>query len=421
MHEVYPLDIRRAVAANVMPQNAIFDDVGALNIDPLTRELLALIAASPEPLMLEDLRWLSSSDDQNPIVLDTRLSSIAYLVVDDGLGFRPVHDVTANDLRASLATRTALHKFVSLRLAQFFVRTKRYKAAFDLYRQFDHRKALSAAHRAASQAAVEERLGHTIAPLEFIADAKRNAGERLSLAITLLSLAQAYDAVGKTSESAAALAEAETVGTQINDETLLQLIRDQRLIGRVRRELRPTDLTGLREVRERYKREAQLADSARLAVEEGAILISVGEHEASIPILREARTDFLAVEDTYGVYVATRNLIGSLNMVDGGQNEAEQLLQGIQGQSQGLGQLRERAWMCNILARRYRLDGLLDKAVAVAQEAIDIGGRLGDPYVTALNRIGLGNALRQKGELAAALASFKECGREAQERSNATK
>ena len=84
-------------------------------------------------------------------------------------------------------------------------------------------------------------------------------------------------------------------------------------------------------------------------------------------------------------------------------NEAEQLLQSIEGQTQGLGQLRERAWMCNILARRYRLDGLLDNAVTVAQEAIDIGGRLGDPYVVALNRIGLGNALRAKGDLRAAL------------------
>ena len=59
--------------------------------------------------------------------------------------------------------------------------------------------------------------------------------------------------------------------------------------------------------------------------------------------------------------------------------------------------------MCNILARRYRLDGLLDNAVTVAQEAIDIGGRLGDPYVVALNRIGLGNALRAKGDLRVAL------------------
>lgn len=358
MNEVYPLDIRRAVAASVIPHQEIFDDVGATNLDPETRELLALISASPEPLTLGDLGCLSSSEDSNFVTIDQRLSSISYLVVDDGLGYRPVHDDIASDLRTSLSKRPGLLKFVSLRLAQFFVRTKRHMAAFELYRQFDQSKALKAAHRAASQAAVEGRLAHTIHPLEFIAHAKRDGGERLSLAINLISLAQAYESVGNAAKSNTTLAEAEVIATQIEDDALLQLVHDQRLVARVRRELRPADLAALREMRARYKSEGQVADSARLAIEEGAILISIGDHQASIPVLREARSVFLDLEDSYGVYIATRNLIVSLNMVDGGQSEAEHLLQAIQGQSRGVGQLRERAWMCNVLARRYRLDGL---------------------------------------------------------------
>jgi hypothetical protein len=174
--EVLPLDIRRTVAGSVTPQHLIFDDVAAGTPAPQTRELLALIVASPEPLTLEDLRQLSSSEDENPVVIDGRLTSISYLVVDDGLGFRPVHETIAADLRASLARRPALHKFVSLRLAQFLLRTKRYMAAFELYRQFDKDKALRAAYRASSQAAVEGRPAHTIPPLEFIADTKRRRG-----------------------------------------------------------------------------------------------------------------------------------------------------------------------------------------------------------------------------------------------------
>jgi tetratricopeptide (TPR) repeat protein len=414
MDTVYPLDIRRILAANVMLQQHIFDDVGAVELEPQTRELLALIAASPEPLTLQDLRRLSSSEDQNPIVIDERLSAISYLVIDDGLGFRPVHDDIASDLRAALSRRPALHKFVSLRLAQFFARAKRHMAAFELYRHFDPERALRVAYRAGSQAQVEGRLAHSIPPLEFIANAKRRSGERLDLGIVLLSIAQAYESIGNTGSASAALTEAETVATQIDDEPMLQLIKDQRLIGRVRRELRPADLAALREVRSRYKAEGRTADAARLAIEEGALLISTGDHQESIPPLREARAAFLETDDTYGVYVATRNLIASLNMVEGGQSEAEQLLQSIEGQTQGLGQLRERAWMCNILARRYRLDGLLDNAVAVAQEAIAIGAKLGEPYVVALNRIALGNAFRAKGDFRSALEAYKECGREAQ-------
>jgi hypothetical protein len=101
-------------------------------------------------------------------------------------------------------------------------------------------------------------------------------------------------------------------------------------------------------------------------------------------------------------------------MVAGGEKEAEALLQMLAQESQGSTQLRERAWMCNILARRHRIDGRLDDAIAVAREAIEIGGKLGDPYVVALNRIGLGNALREKGDLERALESFRQSGKEAQ-------
>jgi tetratricopeptide (TPR) repeat protein len=70
--------------------------------------------------------------------------------------------------------------------------------------------------------------------------------------------------------------------------------------------------------------------------------------------------------------------------------------------------------MCNILARRYRLDGMIDKAITVAQEAIDIGHKLRDPFIVTINRVGLGNALREKGDFEAALQSYNTCSREAQ-------
>jgi tetratricopeptide (TPR) repeat protein len=100
-------------------------------------------------------------------------------------------------------------------------------------------------------------------------------------------------------------------------------------------------------------------------------------------------------------------------MLEGGRAEAEHLLRELEGDDYGFDKLRERAWICNILARRYRYDGRLDDAVAAAQEAIDIGRNLGDPYLVALNRVALGNALDQKDDLSGALECFKESSREA--------
>jgi tetratricopeptide (TPR) repeat protein len=410
--DILPLAIRREAAAQHSPEYLVFDDVGNVGPNPVTREILALIVASPEPLMLEDLVRLSSADE-TAVTLDGHLASISFLLVDDGLGFRPVHDEIADELRRSLARRPALERLVSLRLAQFFAKARRYLAAFSLYRSFDKPRALRVAYRAAIQATHEGRFGLAIEPLQFIVEEKKASGERLDFVFALISLSQAQDIVGETANASAAQTEAEEVANAVGDHDLIQRVADQSLLRRVRHQLRPEDLVALRAVRQRYREAGRVSDSARLAAEEGSILISIGDHENSIPVLREARDGFLEVEDNYGIYVATRNLIASLNMIDGGQAEAEQLLQSLK--DNGISRsLRERAWMCNILARRYRLDNRLEDAISVAQEAIDIGKQLNDPYVVSLNRIALGNALRQNGNLTEALASFRESGKEAQ-------
>jgi tetratricopeptide (TPR) repeat protein len=411
--DILPLAIRREAAAQHSPDYLIFDEVGNVGPNPVTRELLALIIASPEPLTLEDMVELSSADEI-AVTVDGHLASISFLLVDDGLGFRPVHHEIAGELRRSLARRPALERLVSLRLAHFFAKAGRYLAAFTLYRSFDRSRALRVAYRAAIQATHEGRFGLAIEPLQFIVEEKKAGGERLDLAFALLSLSQAQDIVGETANANATLTEAEGVANAVGDPDLMLVVADQALLRRVRHQLRPEDLTALRAIRQRYREAGRVSDSARLAVEEGSILISIGDHENSIPVLREARAGFLEVEDNYGIHIATRNLIASLNMIDGGHVEAEQLLQSLRDDGVSHNQLRERAWMCNILARRYRLDNRLEDAVSVAREAIDIGKQLDDPYVVSLNRVALGNALRRKGNLAEALASFRESGREAQ-------
>lgn len=410
--EVLPLDIRKEAAARSVPQYLVFDDFEGVKPDPKTRELLAFIVASPEPLTLEELSLLTSFEE-SAVQLDDHLADLSFLLVDDGLGFRPAHDEIADDLRESLLRRPALRKFVSLRLAQFFAKARRYLPAFALYQEFDAKRALQMAYRAASQASVEGRFALALRPTEFIVSERRASGHRLELATSLIALSQAYEIVGNRTASKTAIEEAERIGNELEDADLKQAVADQKLVRKVRYDLRPEDFAALAEIRQRYKALGRLSDSARLANEEGAILISIGQESKAVPVLREAREDFLKLDDQYGVYVATRNLIASLNMRTDGQNEAEKLLRSLEKSPSDGARVRERAWMCNILARRYRLDGRLEDAVAVAREAIEIGEKIGDPYVVALNRIGLGNALREKGDLDAALEEYQRCGKEA--------
>lgn len=297
---VLPIDIRRA-AAESSSQNTIFDDVVGASADAKSRELLAFLCVSPDPLELSDLMKLASVAEAGVVELESRLANLSFLVVDDGLGYRLVHDKLAEELRAKLDTRPALKKFVSLRLAQFFVAARRYEPAFLLYRGIDRKRALPNALRAASQAAVEGRLSHSIPMLEFIAEERRKEGERIELVVALLSLAQACDVSGDWKRSAEIIQEARTVAEAIGDTSTSQTVEDHALLAKIRHDLKPSDLESLRAIRERYRAEGRIYEAARLAAEEGSILLSVGDHTGAVPVLRDAVAAFREVGDNYGL------------------------------------------------------------------------------------------------------------------------
>lgn len=403
-----PLDIRRRVSP---PATLVFDSADGVEGDAVTQELLAYVVAATEALTLDDLCKLCSSS--NPVELEGRLSTLSDIIVDDGSGFRLVHEDFTQELRQALARRAGLHRFVLQRLGLRFAKSRRYAAAFKAYQTFDAPRALANARRAAWQASSEGRFTHSIEPFQYIIDAQRREGERTGLALTLLALAQAFDASGDHKRAIAAIDEATQIGDALQDDDLRQIVSDQRLIRRVRQELRPDDLAALRKVRARYEEEGRSADASRLAIEESVVLISVHRYDEAIAILRKAKSTFEWSGDRYGVQVAIQNLITCLNMIEGGAFEAEQLLTELESTSTSLGRLRRRAWMCNMLTRRYRRDSQLDLAIATAREAIEIATKLEDRYLAALNRIGLGNALRQSGNLQGAIDAFKEASREA--------
>jgi len=403
-----PIDVRKVVAASVAPPETIFKEVEGVQQSSRIREMLAFLVRSPEPLSLDDLMQLSASSDARAVEIDEALLSLKSVVVNDGLGYRIVHEELGGDLSNALAARKGLDRFVSLRLGQLFSKTRRHLSAFIVYRPFDSDKALKSAQRAARQMAVEGRLAQSIPALEFVAEYHRENALRFDLAFDLLALHQSYDAAGRPNDAKMALSDARGCAEATNDKELLQVIDDQILVQQVRHQLKPTDLEALREIRKRYKDQGREQEAARLAIEESAILISINDGEGAVPILRDALTTFETTGDRYGAYVAIRNLISSLSMTPEGQPEAEQLLTKLDDIRIGRDRKRERAWICNMQARRYRLDGLVDDALAAASEAIAIGEELGEKNLIALNRIGQGNAQRDKGLLKEALETYKK-------------
>jgi tetratricopeptide (TPR) repeat protein len=75
----------------------------------------------------------------------------------------------------------------------------------------------------------------------------------------------------------------------------------------------------------------------------------------------------------------------------------------------------ERALLCNLFARRARQAGNASEAESFSREAVAIGQKLSDRRLTALNRINLGNALRDQDRLGEAIDQYKLADTEAHE------
>ena len=120
---------------------------------------------------------------------------------------------------------------------------------------------------------------------------------------------------------------------------------------------------------------------------------------------------FVEVGDEYGARLAKRNVAAAL--IGSDDPEGEALLAEISREERP-GSLRNRAWLCNVMSRSLRRRGDPKGAQSLAEEAVDIGKRLGDPFVVATNSINAGNCLRDQGLLAEALTAYESAAKEAQ-------
>ena len=105
---------------------------------------------------------------------------------------------------------------------------------------------------------------------------------------------------------------------------------------------------------------------------------------------------FRLVEDEYGEVTAKKNLVTALTKGNGEPLEIESLSKELEAYRFGTNSSRDRAWFCSLRTRQCRLAGELKQAFAYAAEVIEIAEKLGDSRLVALNRINLGNVLRDQ-------------------------
>jgi tetratricopeptide (TPR) repeat protein len=379
-----------------------------------TRELVTYLAFAPAPLSAQTLIELRGQDNYGIEDLELDISDARKLIDDSPRGYRLVHDEIAHHIAQQTRLSPQRLKFYVTRLSRSLAKAGRYNYAYQVARAAADGSERVFALRALRQSTMDgdwkvaiaiatTLLSHAATP------ELRDEAFRLSI-----QLSYGLELTGNVKRADELLESAKSLSNSL-DQNARDFMSEVEVATRARRTLNTGSVAALREIYDRYGANSRLWDQARVGLELAAIYMAAKEFLRSIEVLRPTLATFVEAGDEYGVDITQRNLASSLIAQDSDSLEGAALLQEIMRRNSTAEEpRRERAWLCNILARQHRKQKRLDEAHVAASEAIEIGESLGDEYLKAINLTNLGNVLSDKGDLARAVEAYHQSGAAAQ-------
>jgi len=372
--------------------------------DPQDQEILAYVAMSPLPLHVDDILSLLGAGSPGDIFAG--IERLRPYVRDQVLGYSLLHDHLGETLRQRLRERLHQYAYYAKRLAKHFGEKQDAVNAFLVLDEAGDPSALQYVNRATFDAIRHGNVDQALRILDRKLHAEEEAGDNQEAVMTLLTMAQVKEEAGSADEARdlaeRALARAESLA----DAALTLRAREVRASCLVRQSLDPQALDELTELRGIYDSEGDLWSCARLDLAKGAILIRMKRYREAETHTRTCLSLFDKIGDEYGCSLAKRNLTSILAESDDNEEEVEALVAGFSVTSPESGNLRERAWFCNLMVRKCRRSEEYSRAAEYGQEAIAIGETLGDLNLVALNRVCLGNVYRDKENYDKAFAEY---------------
>jgi len=356
------------------------------------QELISYVALSDGNLPLSEASLATGWKLRN--VLQT--SSLgSHFLRQTEIGFQLRHSHQREVVRSVLEQEPMRRKYLQRRLARALNKRQSPLRAFHLLEAFGDPEALRFAPAALFEAAVggDNKSILKITKRRLSAEKSLEASDRVAL---LLSKSFAERQGGADDESAVTLEEARIAAKDSGSNELIREVRFLELYEAVYRSLREEDILELEAIVNSVDRAENPFTRARYAVDLSALYMHLNQHEKAAERAREALELFRLVEDEYGEATAKKNLVSALTKGDGDPVEIEKLSRELKAYRVETDSVRDRAWFCNLRTRQCRLAGELEQAFAYASEAIEIAKKLGDTRLVALNRINLGNVLRDQ-------------------------
>lgn len=402
-----PLYLRYAVSgdAAVAPSSIEeYEKEHWLRLPQKAKELVTHVMLADQPLPMDSIARLIGVDSVE--ALGAPLTSARHLLREERGGFVVFHDHLRQTLRTLLAENPAKHAYYANRLAEQLKVDGDYVGAFLALDRAGDPKAVKLAQRAAFQAQVRGDVRAAVRILEARWKQAVEVGDIEDQVLSLLSLSQVRLLGGDKDGATSSLSLAQSLVANVQDERVRRMLEEQKLMLSLRVEPTLADIERLQSIKAEHLARDDRWAAARAGVDLSEIYIRLGNYLEAAAESEEALAWFLPAKDGYGISVARANLAAALTAIPGQEERAAKLLAKIRRSVDEQANLRGKAWIRNMLARRLRHAGEYGDAASYAAEAIALGDQLGDKYVISVNRITLGNILRDANRLDEALVQY---------------
>jgi tetratricopeptide (TPR) repeat protein len=380
---------------------------GYLRLLPRAKEILAYLAISGAQLSLEEIVQLVTEGPGAPSQVLADLEPAKEFLVETVFGFTLKHQHQRHAIIGALQEHPQALAYYARRVARLLRRRGDNVLAFRVLDHVSDNDRIPAGYAAIFDASRVHDF-RTVRPiLVAMIRALGDSADFEDVVRLHLGLSDAALVLGDLKESDESLRIAEETAKESGDPTLIGFAHEVSVWHGAITHWDASSIEALRALRDTYRDEGDVWSFGRMALEISALNIRMDRFVDAAQEAADARAAFSEVSDAYGESLATMNLASALSGIPGRELELEQVLRDIR-ESQRVGpSKRVRAWFANLMVRRLRRERNFSAAKRYAQEAIEIGNELGELHLVALNRINLGNVLRDEGNLREALREYE--------------
>jgi tetratricopeptide (TPR) repeat protein len=375
---------------------------------PRCKEIVSYVAIAESRLSLDELMQLVAGIDISPETIADDVAGARWFLTEDTYGYSIRHEHERTTVLSELQRTPHRYTYYARRTGRTLKNRGDYVGAFLALERAGDPTSLEVARAAVFDASRRGDYKNVAQIINRLLPSARHDSVPEDLVALLLGLAQAEQQLGHKEQFLQVLKEADQVAQGSKQGRLVLLVRELTLWQEVTSSLSPESLAETYRLRDEYRDKGDQLSCARLTLDLSALMIRLDQYAKAVNESEAALKAFEEMGDQYGASLARRNLASALSALPGHDVEVAELIkkldsEGTQGQNK-----RERAWLCNLMVRRFRRAKEFGAAEAYALEAIQIGDDLGDGFVSAINRINIGNVCRDGKSLDRALKHYQE-------------